>query len=531
MGRSGSVSAHVRLLGAALIAVAIFGGCGGENTGANGTARRATSMPQRVSPPRPGGAPSTTTWTAPNADLHNTRHVGGPIEAATVSGLRRAWTMPLTFGYAATPVVSGGVAYTQDLNSNVYAIELKSGEVLWSAKLEEADIGPNGVNVADGRVYGATQRSAFALDQKTGKQLWSRLIALHPGDAIDMAPGYKDETVYVSTAVASPGAVGTLWAMDAATGRAKWKWAQVPEDLWGHPEVNAGGGLWHPPAFDDQGGLYISIANPLPFPGTKEAPWGASRPGANKWNNSIVKLDARTGKFLWGNQVLPHDIYDWDLECPVILARANGRRIALSSGKMGIVYAFDADTGKLLWKRPVGRHSGHDDDNLMAMHGRGDEIELPAKLLPGTWGGVESQMASDGTTVYVPVNNLWLILSSQTEARQQEITEGTGEIVAIDIASGQVKWDRKLPHSVYGAATVANDLVFTTTYEGKVWALNTATGETEWSSQMPAGSFSPVSVSNDMLITAANVALEDGQEPQIVAYRLGDGTEANSGQP
>ena len=112
------------------------------------------------------------------------------------------------------------------------------------------------------------------------------------------------------------GDVATLWALDAATGRARWTWEEVPASLWGHPFVNGGGGLWHPPAFDDDGGLYVAIANPVPWPGTEERPWGRSRPGPNRWNNSIVKLDARTGRFLWGRQVLPHDLYDWDLAVP-----------------------------------------------------------------------------------------------------------------------------------------------------------------------------------------------------------------------
>src|SRR5262249_7227274 len=155
--------------------------------------------------------------------------------------------VPLTAPYAATPVVADGVVYTQDLQSNVLAIDLSSGRTLWTARFDEADIGPNGVNVVGDRVYGATYTSAFALDAHTGRQLWSTRIAAHTGDAVDMAPGYSDDTVYISTAVQGPGAVGTLWALDAGSGTVRWRWAQVPEDLWGRPDVNAGGGMWHTP--------------------------------------------------------------------------------------------------------------------------------------------------------------------------------------------------------------------------------------------------------------------------------------------
>jgi alcohol dehydrogenase (cytochrome c) len=462
-------------------------------------------------------------WAAPNSDLANTRRVGGPINTASVSRLRVAWTLPLVVGYVATPVIYGGVAYTQDLLSNVYAIDVPSGKVLWKQTINDTDIGPNGVNIGDGRVYGATRSVAFALDAKTGKPLWIRPIALHHGDMVDMAPGYKDGTVYISTAVASGGAVGTLWAIDGATGKTKWKWEQVPSSLWGRPDVNGAGGLWHPPAFDDRGSLYMGIANPLPFPGTASAPWGSSRPGDNKWTNSIVKLNARTGKLIWGHQVLPHDLYDWDLECPVILARAHRRRVALAAGKMGFVYEFDAATGALLWKRSVGLHNGHDNDNLLALHRNYARLRFkgPRTILPGDWGGVQTPMASDGETVYVPVNNLSITYFSQVKSQQQDLNKGTGEVVALDVRTGRVKWDRKLPHSVYGAATVSNDVVFTTTYDGKLWALSTRTGEVAWTSQLPAGTDAPVVVAGNTLITAASIPLGPTDKPQIVAYRLG----------
>jgi alcohol dehydrogenase (cytochrome c) len=515
-----AVTPHARVaaaIAALVVVVATAAGCGSGGAPARHAASGSTHPSPTQTSPTGLGRP----WAAPNADPANTRRVDGPIDAASVSRLRRAWTVPLAgAGYATTPVVSHGVVYLQDLSSDVSAISLRSGTVLWTKRFEEQNVGPNGVNVAHGRVFGATNTQVFALSAKTGARLWSRTIVRNNAEAIDMAPGYKDGTVYVSPAVRSGGSAGVLWALDAATGRAKWKWAEVPARLWGHPEVNAGGGLWHPPAFDGHGGLYVGIGNPLPFLGTAEAPWGASRPGANKWDNSIVKLDARTGKFLWGRQVLPHDVYDWDLECPVILAKARGRTVALAAGKMGIVYAFDAATGAMLWKRPVGLHNGHDDDNLLAMRRQYSKLRLGVKVYPGNWGGVQTPMASDGSTVYVPVNDLYVVYRSQTESQQQDLMQGTGEIVAIDIASGRVKWDRRLPHSTYGAATVSNDLVFTTTFEGKVWALDTHTGRVAWTSGLPAGTDAPVAVSGDTLITAGSLPLQEGQQPAIVAYRL-----------
>ena len=289
--------------------------------------------------------------------------------------------------------------------------------------------------------------------------------------------------------------------------------------------MNAGGGAWHPPAFDERGGLYIGLANPVAWPGTREDPWGRSRPGDNRWDNSIVKLDARTGRFLWGRQVLPHDIYDWDLECPIILAHAGGRLVAIAGGKMGVVFAFDADTGALLWKRSVGIHNGHDHDDLAAMRGDYSNIRAGQRIYPGDWGGIQSAMASDGSTVYAPVNNLYTVYRNGIDQpRLQEVMSGTGEVVAIDVATGRVRWDRRLPHSVYGAATIANDVVFTTTLDGTVWGLDTRTGKQLWSAKLPEATDAPIAIAGDTLMTAASFPLRnEDQELAIVAYRLGAG--------
>ncbi|MGB2710246.1 MAG: PQQ-binding-like beta-propeller repeat protein [Conexibacter sp.] len=465
------------------------------------------------------------TWPAPNADLANTRRVGGPIDAASVSRLARAWAVPVE-SYAATPVVVDGVVYTQDLSSSVLAIDLQSGDVRWRKRYDELVLGPNGVNVHGGRVYGATATKAFALDARTGRQLWRRSLVANRAEGIDMAPGFHDGSVYVSTvpvnpstSIYGPGARGTLWALDADTGAKRWTWATVPAGLWGRPEINSGGGLWHPPAFDEHGSLYVATANPAPFPGVYGFPAGSSRPGPNRWTNAIVKLDERTGKRVWARQVLPHDLYDWDLECPVILADAGTRPIAVTGGKMGFVYAFDRDDGELVWKTSVGLHNGHDDDNLRAMRGELAGFRSRTKVLPGVFGGVETQLAADADTVYVPVVNLPAVYSIAKTAEPEPFSDATGELLALDLATGRVKWDRKLPQAVFGAATVANDLVFTTTYDGTIWALRTRTGEIAWKARLPSNTTATVAIAGDTLLTASTGGIPEGKT-NVIAYRL-----------
>ena len=204
-----------------------------------------------------------------------------------MSRLGVAWTVPLRIStthtdgaYATTPVVVNGVVYVQDLESNVMAISLATGKVLWRHTYSSPNGGPDGVNVANGVVYAATNHAAVALSAATGRQLWSRTLIGNNHEGIDMAPGYNHGTVYVSTVPVNPtvgvylgGGKATLWALNAATGAPEWSWDEV-QNLWGNPRVNSGGGQWYPPSFDAQGNIYIGVANPGPIGGTRGYPWG-----------------------------------------------------------------------------------------------------------------------------------------------------------------------------------------------------------------------------------------------------------------
>jgi outer membrane protein assembly factor BamB len=465
----------------------------------------------------------------PGVDVANSRQAKGSIDSSNVSELQEAWSLPLTaqssYGaHSSSPVIANGVIYSQDLESNVQAIGLESGEVLWTKKYEEADEGPNGVVVAAGMVFGATPKAAFGLDQKTGKEVWSTPLVTRSGEGIDMAPGYHDGLAYVSTVPLTAteaypgGGVGILWALDAKTGAKKWHFNTVPDHLWGDAGTNSGGGLWQPPSFDGKGFIYFGTGNPAPYPGTSQKPWGSSRPGANLYTNSMVKLDAKTGKMQWHYQQTPHDIYDWDFQDPPILIQAAGRELAIGAGKSGIVVALDAATGKPIWKRPVGTHNGHDDDGLLAMRGEISKIKL-GTVYPGTLGGVIAPMASDGKTIFVPVVN-----HSATISATEGLGEGgemSGELVAIDAATGKVQWEQEFASAAFGAPTVVNDVVFATAFEGGVYAFDTSSGNEVWTGTLPASINTSVSISGDTVIAPAGLASAEGQTAEIVAYRLG----------
>jgi outer membrane protein assembly factor BamB/uncharacterized cupredoxin-like copper-binding protein len=517
------VSAHTRgiagvclLIAASLLMVA----CGSSSNKSSSAATTSASA----------------SWSLPGGDLQNTRHVGGPINTSNVSTLGVAWTVPLTasgtFGaFATTPVVVNGVMYAQDLASNVQAIDFRTGAVLWMHKYNSPDVGPNGVNVVNGVVYGATESSAFALQAASGKQLWLRKLTRNGNEGIDMAPGVNEGTVYVSTVPGNAKAFyagsgqAVLWALDASTGATKWKWAEVPANLWSsaHTRINSGGGQWYAPTFDGQGNVYLGVSNPAPFAGTPKFPWGSSRPGPDLYTDSIVKLDAQSGKLIWHYQLTPHDIYDRDMENSPVLAEANGKQLAIDGGKAGVLVAVDAQTGKLVWKRSVGVHNGHDNDNLTAEKGEFSKLHTPETVEPGDLGGIESQLASNGTTVFAAVNNLPAIYKGQglSFVSFAPLNTGTGDVVAVNEATGELEWDAKLPSSPYGAATLANNVLFTTTFDGMLRAFNADNGKEIWHTSLGAGTNAPVAVDGDTVVTAASFPATAAQKATIIAYRLG----------
>ncbi len=503
--------------------------------GLAGLAADSAASTSPVGQPPPEWAANAGAWPAHNYDLANTRSTTQtPINSQTVSKLKVKWSFPFknpsAFGaFSSSPISVNGTVYLQDLNSNVIALDRATGALKWQHTFNKPSIGPNGVAYGNGRIYGATETNAFALDPQTGKTLWtSAKLPRNSNEGIDMTPQLYDGIVLISTI---PGNVnsfykgngdGIVWALDAATGKAKWKFNTVSDGgkLWGNPKVNSGGGLWYPPAVDSRGRVFISVANPGPLYGTKKFPEGSSRPGPNLYTNSIVALDGQTGKRLWFQQTVRHDVRDYDLQIPAILAtvpiKGVQTEVALVAGKMGKAFAYRASDGKHLWTRSVGKHQ-HDTGRLSR------KLE---NIFPGDLGGVETPMAYASGRLFVP----WVDLATRARASglpgglagsSPDFTKGRGGLAAIDAATGKVLWQNKLPSMDFGAATVANDVVFTSDYAGTIYGFDTQTGKTLWTTKAPAGINSFPAVDGDTLLVGASTAgFTKKPQLQLIAYSL-----------
>jgi outer membrane protein assembly factor BamB/mono/diheme cytochrome c family protein len=539
--RFSAVSAALAVGILALLVIAITG-CGSDSGTTTGAA---------------AGGKKIEAWTTPNGEVFNHREANSQIEATNVNELGVAWKMPIDvnldntfvpaakFGdFASTPVFDGkGTVYFQDAASNVTAVNVETGVEKWKRVYNLPNEGPNGVTYDNGVIYGTTSTFAFALDAESGEQIWRtpRLViteaegaaqfpeaekvggniktegAISPaGQGINFAPQVNEGKVFISTSGQITG--GEAIGLDAKTGKVLWKTDETKE-----PEDRAVGGTagtagsWNAPAIAPDGTVYYGIGNPY-----RTDDQAINTPTELLYNDSTIALDPENGKVKWYYQGVPNDFYDWDMQISPVYVEEDGHDIVLDAGKMGYVYAMEAESGKLLWKTPVGKHNGHDEDGKLALEGKYHPTKYPYKVYPGTLGGVETNMAESEGVAYVPIVNSYQERPdpNTTLGGGQSLGESTGAMAAVEVSTGEKLWETELHQPSFGAATVSNDLVFTTLYDGTIVALSREDGSIVWEEKLPGGSNSPLVIERATLI-AINSVPTGSAKPQIVAYRLG----------
>ena len=503
--------------------LAVATGCSPTTTTPRASATPAASIPPSLAASVPSGAPEEdiryfNEWPSPNNGLYNTRVATSTISSTNVSKLKVAWTLPLTHTGAsgrdfANPVIANGVVYLQDGASNVMAVSIGTGQVLWTHMYSSPDYGPNGVTLAYGRIYGVTATGVFALDAATGHQVWYDPSFAGGKAKFDIAPQVANNRVFVASALTAGG--GLIYALDAATGVTEWSF-QTVADQTGQQLKATAGGAWDPFLIGPDGSLYAGTGNPYLSEQQAQA-----TPSRELYTDSVVKLSQATGRVEWYYQAFPDDFHDWDLQISPVLTVVAGRSMVLAAGKGGYVFALDPASGGLLWKTAVGTHNGHDQDDELALEGK-LQLQTPYTLYPGEAGGVETNMAVADGVAYVPVVDLGTTYTTPTVVvGTSNFLGAKGEMVALDLATGRQLWAAKLPQMPLGGATVAGDLVFTTTFGGGVGALSRADGSIVWTAQLPAGSNATLAIAGDTLIVGAGLPLTTSQQPAVVAYRLG----------
>jgi glucose dehydrogenase len=541
------------LLGAGLISSALIGGKSAAQQSEDGTptvtpnTRQAPATPAPLGdalPPELNGA--STDWPTAQGNLSATRAAtDSTIDSGSVGQLGVAWRYPLTAvgqwgGMTANPIVIGDRVYLQDASCSIFALDKATGEELWRTDFNEKIGGPNGLGIGYGMIVASLGDAGdvVGLNLETGELVWRVKLTNNHGETIELAPVVYDSAVYVSTNPTGSGfgqyrggQKGILYALDVSTGETLWQFDTTTDNLWGNAHVNSGGGVWYPVAIDDAGNLYFGTGNAGPWPGTPEFPNGSSRTETDLYASSMVSLEPETGAVRWAVQAKPHDLFDLDFQNTPVLTTVSisgaDTPLAIGSGKTGTVIAANADSGTVLWQVSVGTH---ENDTVDAVPDTATE-DNPMRVFPGSLGGVETPIAVANGVVFVPVvNNPAYYTPTKSVSSGGGLNDATGNVVALDAATGAVLWDVELPTGEFCGVTVANDIVFAGGLDGLIRGFSAKDGSLIWSFQTGAGLNAPFAVSGDMLLVPAAgpmIASSDTQSPapaaatEVIAFKLG----------
>jgi glucose dehydrogenase len=330
------------------------------------------------------GARAYTTWTAYSGGADSSQYSAlDQINTSNVAQLQMVWTFPVTGTVILNPLVIDGVMYLQASADSLAAVDAATGKEIWRRQMQGTMRG-RGMNYwespdrTDCRLLFIAGGYLTAINAQTGDPIAGfgdnghvdLRVALHRQAAQPLDTGNPgrifENTIIVSLPAQGVGYDATpadVQAYDVRTGRIQWVFHSIPHagefgyDTWPPQAYKESGGVhnWSESTVDERRGIaFISFGSPrFDF-------YGGDRPGNNLFGNSLVALDARTGKRIWHYQLVHHDLWDYDLpQAPKLLTiRQNGRTVDVvaQATKHGFLFVFERETGRPIWpieERPV----------------------------------------------------------------------------------------------------------------------------------------------------------------------------------
>jgi alcohol dehydrogenase (cytochrome c) len=463
------------------------------------------------------GLADPTRWLTFSGDYTGQRH--SPLRQITPRNVHRLaprWTFQAgTFargrGFETTPLVLDGVLYVTGSNNYAWALDARTGRPFWEYRRTLPNDLTYGASAPVNRGFAMLGDRLFmvtldahlvALDRRTGLVLWDVMLAdYREGYAATLAPLVVGDKVIVGNSGGEYATRGFIDAYDPATGRRIWRFHTIPDpgepgsQTWPSPAVMArgGGATWMTGSYDPKLDLlYWGTGNPNPDY------YGAERPGDNLYTNSLVALEAATGKLRWHYQFTPHDTHDWDSNhVPVLASLAIGGRqrdVVMVANRNGFFYVLDRATGELLlgkpytattWAREIGA-----DGRPIVLNEDGS-----SGCLPDQWGGTNFNPPSFDPRLEVFFVNVRETCATfhpqQPQLVRGEIRVGGivwvdrdqafGALRALDAATGALRWEFLYPTpTMAGVMSTASGLVFAGDHEGNFSAFAAATGENLW---------------------------------------------------
>ncbi|MFI5058987.1 MAG: PQQ-dependent dehydrogenase, methanol/ethanol family [Candidatus Acidiferrales bacterium] len=309
-------------------------------------------------------------WISYNGDYSGRRYSGlAQITPENAAQLRAQWVFHIrdSNDLEVTPVVVKGIMFVTAAN-DAFALDARTGRQIWhysrpisEGLIDDASQHHNrGVGVWHTRIFMETDNAhLLCLDARSGHLLWDVPYAEgNKNYGATSAPLVVKDKVLVGTSGGDDGVRGFLAAFDAETGKPAWRFWTIPgpgefgSESWpGKMYLRGGGTTWMPGTYDpDLNTVYWGTSNPAPdFD-------GGPRPGDDLYTDCVLALDPDTGKLKWYFQFTPHDLFDFDaVETPVLLdAQYQGqpRKLLVQANRNGFLYLLDRTDGKFLSAAP-----------------------------------------------------------------------------------------------------------------------------------------------------------------------------------
>ena len=485
-------------------------------------------------------------WPIVNHDLYGSRSSSQTIIGKdNVDKLEVKWRLLNEYEIQDPPIIIKNNGYVQDYAGNVIAFDTRTGHILWNVN---AGGGPTmGLAFDSGTIFASTASNAtvLAINSTDGNILWESELLGDPkvGYSIDAPPIVWRDYIIVGSGGSGlppgPGLVkGNITALNRTSGEIIWN-LETTAGEWvkpGNTPPNGGATAWSGGSLDpDTGILYIPLGSASPNfnASTRETP--------NLYSNHMVAVNITNGKLIWATPFVAHgtvldvtvpDTHDWDTSwgssiSKVTLPNRIEKKVVIGHDKMGNVIAMDAETGQEIWWKTLGeQYRTH-----VAPSPNGTGM---------VWSyGVYNYHAVDNDTLYVSATNRGLNfftdgISGHKISAPNSIEQGlvNGTIMALDLRTGEIKWQLQTKYPPRISPVVTNDILFAgyipftkNMKTGVILALDKETGDQLWKFNVNAP-IAPVgpSIGDGMLFVPTSriqgLAKEGSVQGSVVALGL-----------
>ena len=465
--------------------------------------------------------PPVHSWPTYNGDYSGRRFSPlTKINDSNVKSLSLAWVYDIKrsedpFGgvIKSTPLVVDGVMYFT-VPDKVWAVDALTGREIWNYTWTSKGgihLGNRGAGIYGNWLYFETPDcNLVSLNIKDGKKRWSKQVCdLDQLYYASVAPIVIKNHVIVGVSGDDLDRPGYLESRDPETGELQWHWSVVPKpgepgaDTWPNADAmeHGGGMTWVPCTYDpDLNMLYLGTGNPQPVL------VGKGREGSNLFTESIVALNADSGKLQWWFQPSPHDTHDWDaVQTPVLFdGQINGKpeKLLAQASRNGWFFVLDRKTGKNFTSSEYVKTNW-----AKGVDAKGQPVPDPKKepqkdgaLTTPNQGGAANwpppSFNPQTGLFYVNATRAFSLYYVYDDDAKPEGWSGNDQggwaqsmLQAIDYRTGKIAWSHKWETAGVraGVLSTAGNLVFVGDPGNNLVALNAKTGQPLWHSNLGAG--------------------------------------------